>query len=156
MSIPKLILAAFVRCYGDESKLNFRIDGRKAAAEAWQGSEHDLQKAFFGWLSTLYTDPRFDPVDIYLVHAIPNGGGRSTRQGSMLKAEGVKGGVPDVFVPLPRAGFHGLYIEFKKAGGSPSEEQRHFIRALCARGFLCFVVNDLQGAKDCFTDYVTL
>jgi len=62
------------------------------------------------------------------IHAIPNGGLRSNIQGAKLKAEGVKPGIPDLFLPVPRTGFHGCYIEIKKPGQrkSLSEEQKKF------------------------------
>lgn len=57
------------------------------------------------------------------VFAIPNGGSRgSTKQeaqrvGSKLKAEGVKAGVSDLMVPIPRHGLAGLFIEMKRLDG---------------------------------------
>ena len=34
------------------------------------------------------------------LHAIPNGGNRSAVTGARLKAEGVKRGIPDLFLPF--------------------------------------------------------
>lgn len=66
------------------------------------------------------------------LHAIPNGGYRDKVTAGKLKAEGVKRGIPDVFLPLPlnfpppivqimgeplppkRIQFCGLYIELKR------------------------------------------
>lgn len=70
------------------------------------------------------------------LHAIPNGGSRGDSQrsraiqGSKLKAEGVKSGVPDVFLPYPIGKYSGLYIELKKPNLAPSgglsKEQAEF------------------------------
>jgi len=66
------------------------------------------------------------------LHAIPNGGERNKIQAGKLKAEGVRAGVADTFLPFPHAGFSGLYLEFKKPGfetrknGGLSEKQIRF------------------------------
>ena len=60
-------------------------------------------------------------------HAIPNGGIRGDTEearkirGGQLKAEGVKRGVADTFLPFPVAGYCGLYIEMKKPSQAPKE-----------------------------------
>ena len=53
-------------------------------------SEHLTQKAFFEW-AALQRIP-----GIELLHATPNGGGRSKAEAGRLKAEGVRAGQPDV------------------------------------------------------------
>lgn len=63
------------------------------------------------------------------LHAIPNGGARgdgrdATVRGANLKAEGVRAGVADVFLPVPRNGWHGLYIEMKKPSLKPVKTGR--------------------------------
>ena len=62
------------------------------------------------------------------LHAIPNGGtrGDSARSrkihGAALKAEGVRSGVADIFLPYPNARWHGLYIEMKKPSIKPKRK----------------------------------
>lgn len=62
------------------------------------------------------------------IHAIPNGGSRGDSKesrainGARLKAEGVKSGIPDIFLPWPVAKWHGLYIEMKKPSEKPKRE----------------------------------
>lgn len=70
-------------------------------------TEHSIQTAFFAWVS-LVKEP-----GTRWVHAIPNGGERNKITAGKMKAEGARSGVWDVFVPLPRGEFHGMYIEFK-------------------------------------------
>ena len=41
---------------------------------------------------------------------IPNGGSRNVKAAKNLKRQGVKAGVPDLFVPVARRGCHGLFI----------------------------------------------
>lgn len=61
--------------------------------------------------------------EIALLHHIPNGGQRDKAVAAKLKTEGVKAGVPDLCLPVPRGKYHGLYIEMKATGGRPSREQ---------------------------------
>lgn len=98
-----------------------------------------------------------------LIHAIPNGGARGNDsntnkiRGAMLKAEGVRKGVPDIFFPCPMNGFHGLYIEMKVADrtkGRVSEEQKWFIDELVKQGYHCAVCYGAEEAKDVIRKYL--
>lgn len=80
--------------------------------------------------------------------AIPNGaylqgdGRRRAMQWARLKAQGAHSGVSDVFLPVPRGGFAGLWIEMKapKPHDSPvSVEQKEWISAMQQQGFAAFV-----------------
>jgi hypothetical protein len=74
--------------------------------------------------------------ELRLLFAVPNGGLRNIRVAKDLKAEGVKAGVPDLFLLVPRGGFHGLVIEVKALNGnSTTEEQRAWIQAFLDQGY---------------------
>ena len=122
-------------------------------------NEHSHQRAVFAWANMamrygfeVANDPRaytekgwaaeaahgimsgsgYDPSvpDLELLHAIPNGGKRDKVTAAKLKAEGVKAGIPDIFLPVPKAVllnpqpayrlepetryYCGLYIELKR------------------------------------------
>jgi VRR-NUC domain len=84
-------------------------------------------------------------------HAIPNGGARSGFTGAMMKKEGVKKGVPDYFLPFPRDGFHGLYIELKRQLGAPiqvSDEQFEFLHRAKTNGYKAIICRGWVHAKD--------
>lgn len=104
-------------------------------------SEHHEQASLFREMALLSrTDPRWSAP-----FAIPNGGKRSIGVAVKMKAEGVKAGVPDIFVPVPCGGFFGLFVEMKrKRGGSVSEEQRAFIASLDPR----YKVEICKGAEE--------
>lgn len=103
-------------------------------------TEHDEQCALFAWAA-------WKP-ELHLMHAIPNGGKRDIRTAAKLKAEGVKPGVPDIFLPVAKGGFHGLYIELKRRkGGTLSKAQEAWIRALMAQGYLCAVCHGWEAAR---------
>ena len=84
-----------------------------------------------------------------IVHfAIPNGGLRSTLEGFKFKREGVKSGVPDIFIPTPMGDYHGLFIELKrKQGGRISEYQRYWLDYLNSQGYLAKVACGFDEAK---------
>ncbi|MBD5128452.1 MAG: VRR-NUC domain-containing protein [Ruminococcaceae bacterium] len=87
---------------------------------------------------------------------IPNGGKRDAREAARFKRMGVKPGVPDLFLPVPRGGFHGLFIELKAPKGKPTDNQAKWLSVLEARGYaacICFgfdearrdIINYLEG-----------
>lgn len=77
--------------------------------------------------------------ELKLMHHIPNGGKRSKSEAARFKAMGVKPGVSDVFLPVPRGKYHGLYIELKALDGRPSKDQKDFITAVVEQGYAGFV-----------------
>lgn len=94
-------------------------------------SEHDEQCRVICWRNEWH---RHYP-GLELLHAIPNGGQRSKAQAGKLRAEGVLAGVCDLFLPVARRGFHGLYIEMKSLIGTTTDNQDKFIQSVQAQGF---------------------
>lgn len=110
-------------------------------------TEHEEQVQLFRWAAN------FRALD--LMHAIPNGGKRDIRTAARLKAEGVKAGVPDIFLPVARGGKHGLYIELKrKRGGKVRPEQTEWKTALEAQGYQCEVCRGWIAARDVIIAYM--
>lgn len=77
-----------------------------------------------------------------LLFAVPNGGKRDYVTAARMKAEGVKSGVPDIFLPVARGGYHGLWIELKAGKNTLSAEQQAWRNALTAHGYRVEVVTD--------------
>ena len=93
--------------------------------------------------------------ELRLFHAIPNGGHRSRRTAGRLKAEGVRPGVPDYFLPVSRGGAHGLYIELKRTkGGRVEPEQKAWLDELNAQGYRAVVARGWEQAWDEIRDYL--
>lgn len=94
-------------------------------------SEHEEQSALMDWAEL---GSRIDPR-LLLLFAIPNGGHRHIGVARQLRDEGVKPGVPDLFLPVPSKGFHGLFIEMKSLKGRPTPEQSDWLVKLAEQGY---------------------
>lgn len=94
--------------------------------------------------------------EIALLHHIPNGGQRNKAVAAKLKAEGVKAGVPDLCLPVPRGKYHGLYIEMKAIGGRTSKDQDAWIAALTEQGYAAQVCVGFKEAKETIEKYLRL
>lgn len=93
--------------------------------------------------------------ELAMLYAIPNGGKRAIKTAVALKKQGVKRGVPDMCLPVPRGGFNGLYIELKRVkGGTVSDEQREWINALNAQGYRAVVCCGAQEAIKTIREYM--
>jgi hypothetical protein len=80
------------------------------------------------------------------VFHIPNGEKRDKRTAALLKTLGVRPGVPDLCLPLPRRGYCGLWIELKTATGRLSPAQEAEIAALRAEGYAVAVCRGWERA----------
>ena len=89
-----------------------------------------------------------------LAFAIPNGGYRTPRTGATLKREGVRAGVPDVFVAIPKPPYAGLWLEFKTPTGKASPAQRQYLHILKAVGYQTAIVRGLDEAIGIATQYL--
>lgn len=94
--------------------------------------------------------------ELRLLHHIPNGGDRRTREGAKLKRMGVLAGVPDLHLPVGRGGFHSLYIEMKYDGGKVSAEQVDFMLKAAEQNNYCCVCYTAEDAIRILDEYTSL
>lgn len=119
--------------------------------------EHQHQVALFKWASKMLGKH----PELALMYAIPNGGGRSKAEAGRLKAEGVKPGMPDLCLPVPRKGCAALYIEIKRPGepgqpvGRVSTAQREVLAGLRAAGNRAVVAIGWEAAQAELMDYLS-
>lgn len=93
--------------------------------------------------------------DLRLMYHIPNGGYRDAREAAWMRKQGVKAGVPDICLPIPKKGYGALYIELKRAdGGRLSEKQKEWIEALRAAGNRVEVCRGWIEAKKVIEEYM--
>lgn len=113
-------------------------------------SEHDQQVALFNWAA--YSRNRWPELD--LLFAIPNGGLRNVRVAGKLKAEGVKSGVPDLFLPVSRRQYHGLFIELKFGKNKPSPQQNAWLDRLAGQGYCALAACGWEQAATILENYL--
>jgi hypothetical protein len=157
--IPKIILDRYKSARSGKINLPPYIEYRLGKESKWGGSEHHLQRSFFAWIAKITQSPEISlPVSIslWLSHAIPNGGKRGAAEAARFAAEGVKAGIPDVFIPIPTQDYAGFYIEFKKPKGVIKDDQIVILNLLHDQGYKCAVVDDLEVVKVLFVNYLKL
>ncbi len=94
--------------------------------------------------------------ELKLLHHIPNGGTRDAIEGKHLKEQGLKAGVPDLCLPVPRSEYHGMYIEMKTESGKTSPEQDWWIEQLKYQGFYVAVCHGWRSAIKIIEWYMKL
>lgn len=120
--------------------------------------ERHEQATYFSWLHFL----RHDGVRVGdFAFAVPNGSylhgdiAKRAIQGNMLRAQGVRAGVPDVFLELPVTPYHGLRIEFKRIGAAkPGDDQSIWHARLRSRGYYVAVCYGFEQAKAVTLEYL--
>ena len=110
------------------------------------------QEKLFRWAA--YMESRFPALG--LLHHIPNGGSRNVIEAANLKRQGVKAGVPDVCLPVPSSGKHGLYIEMKYGDNKPTEKQRAWLTALKNQGYAVAVCYTWEQAQELICKYLQI
>ena len=119
-------------------------------------TESKCQQAVMKWWSIAHRG--LSVADPRLLFAIPNGGARNPITGAILKAEGVRAGVPDLFLAVPnttRGGrYHGLFIEMKTWANKPTLAQVEVMARLRAEGYDCRVAHSFDQATTAITGYL--
>jgi len=123
------------------------------------GTEHAHQVALFMWAAMPEVRKQFP--DLRLMFAIPNGGERNKIVAGRLKAEGVKSGVPDIFLPVARHNVHGLFIEMKrpksdtKTKGKVQGEQSDYALEFLRQGYGVAIAYGFPAAKEILICYLS-
>jgi len=88
------------------------------------------------------------------IFAIPNGGSRHKLEAINLKRQGVKAGVPDLFLPIASSGKHGLFLEMKVKPNKPTKMQLEWQERLNSIGYLAVVCYGADEAIKVIDDYL--
>jgi len=109
-------------------------------------SEDDEQRQLIQWC-------RLDPRLQFLFH-IANENTAGIKWGIRNRQLGVKSGVPDLMLPIPAGGYHGLFVELKTKRGKVSPNQQRWLDALNTFGYKAVVCYGWESARDEITAYL--
>lgn len=118
-------------------------------------TEHEEQCAVIAWAALL--ELRYPALKLLM--AIPNGGHRHKAVAGKLRAEGVRRGVPDLFLPVPSQYDAGLWIELKRVNAPPSAvspEQHEWHVLLRDQGYRVVVCRGAASAIEAITHYLSI
>lgn len=115
-------------------------------------NENDIQRAVFDWARLRSTTAK----ELELMFHVPNEGKRSYATGAIMKRAGLKSGVPDIFLPVPRNGKNGLWIELKNGRKKPTGNQIWWLINLAKQGYTTCVCDSVGAAVSVISDYLDI
>ena len=119
-------------------------------AKRSHNAEGDEQAALFEWAE--FRRRRYP--ELALMHHIPNGGHRHISVARKLKAEGVKSGVPDICLPVPKGKYHGMYLEMKTGYNGTTTNQDKWLKRLSKQGYFCAICWGMEDAIQAIEEYL--
>lgn len=111
-----------------------------------RATEGEAQTTLFQW-AAYYPELKY-------MFAVPNGGSRNSIEAHNLKLQGVKSGVPDICLPLPKGKYHGLYIELKVEKNKTSKNQDEWLKYLVTVGYKAAVCYGFDEAQKTILEYL--
>lgn len=118
--------------------------------QARRRSEATEQEALITWCRIF--ENRYP--ELKMIYHIPNGGSRNQLEAANLKRQGVKAGVPDLCLPVPKAGYHGLYIEMKYGKNKTTDKQEEWLESLRQYGYKTVVCYGADEARETIKQYI--
>lgn len=115
-------------------------------------SETREQMAVIRWWKLAWEDLGA-PNESFLFH-VPNGGRRSSREAGIFEKLGVRPGIPDLILLVPRRGFAGMLLEMKGPKGQRSPEQDDFLGLALTSGYLAVTGWSAEEAIALIADYM--
>ena len=94
--------------------------------------------------------------ELAMLYHVENERQCSPQQAARRKRMGVKKGVPDLCLPVPRGQYAGLYIELKTPKGRTTPEQDWWIEHLNAAGCFAEVCHGWESAVRVIEWYMSL
>lgn len=130
-------------CYADKKHPSKKIKKQHNNEEA------QIQTEFFNQV------PLFFPtLPDRLLFAVPNGGSRHKIEAANMKRQGVKRGIADVILQIPKKGYASLCLEFKTPSGKQSDEQKEYQRQVELAGSKYIVVRSVHQAIRVVQEYL--
>ena len=126
--------------------------------------ESEEQAALFRWADMKVQIGEYR--ELALLNGSLNGVKLTIGQAVKAKKQGMKKGFPDIFLPVPRGKYHGLFIELKIKPyrndkdkwvyPKVSEEQKWWIEGLIYHGYQALICYGFDAAQDEILSYLGL
>lgn len=113
-------------------------------------SEDSIHKTLIEWIKL---HPQLRAFSKFIMH-FPNEGQRTHSFGNLMKSFGMRAGVSDLFIALPRGQYHGAWIELKSRKGRLSELQIEFLNDMDSQNYYATVCYSLEEAMMVITNYI--
>jgi hypothetical protein len=111
-------------------------------------TENQVQVTVIEWLQ------KVKPHLYNMTFHVPNQRKASPGYMQTLKRMGVRAGVPDLMIAFPMHGYHGLFVELKKASGSyATEKQKDWVAKLNQAGYIAVVCRGTDEAMQAIQAY---
>ena len=121
-------------------------------------SEHDQQVYVIQWCQMHETQY----PELSMIFAVPNAGKRSIGAARYYLAEGLKSGVPDIILPIPRDSdfiedeHPGLAIEMKDGKNKTTDNQKWWLERLTHYGWKTLVAYSADEAINAIKKYLNM
>jgi hypothetical protein len=117
-------------------------------------TEYEHQVKIFAWADI----KSIEMPELKLLNSSLSGVRLSIGQATKAKRAGMPKGYPDIFLPVPRGEYHGLFIELKrfKPRGYPSPDQDKWLRELAAQGYAASCCRGHDAAIMVIQDYLNI
>ena len=105
------------------------------------------------WSKWAYKTGKYPMLN--MLHCSLNGVKLSGTQAKIAKGQGMLSGVPDLFLPVPKNGYHGLFIEMKSEKGRVTENQHWFLTNAESVGYktaVCYSAKEAISAIQAYYD----
>ena len=145
-------LASVSASYSDASRLRDSPRTDHIARRIHKLHEFDSQASLVSWWSLSHKSLGV-PDERLLIH-IPTGPHQGVFAASRLKRLGLRKGIPDLLLALPRHGYAALWLVFKSPCGSLTSEQRSMHVALRSSGHEVTVSRSTSHAIACIRSYL--
>ena len=110
--------------------------------------EDTLQKSCVQWF-----DLQYRHFSWALFH-VPNGGQRNRVEAAKFKAMGVRPGVPDLLLILPRHGYSYLAMELKVGKNTQTDSQKTYQSKMSENGGKYIVIRSIDEFIDAVNGYL--
>ena len=122
--------------------------GKKKPHKKREHPEDDLQEACIKWF-----DYQYPSLSSMMFH-VPNGGNRNAMEGARLKKQGVRPGVSDLILLIPRGQFHSCCIELKSKTGTSSKSQKAWAKECVKYGNDYNICDNIEDFKFLIDEYL--